>query len=154
MRLGNGCRPAVSRLRERLTEVQAAEEDDRRRAAYEEARAERDELATELARVYPPLAAQLADLLGRLRASDDRIEYINAHALPRGCGPLLVAELVARELDGFVRDSVNIPRIVRRVQLPAFEYDIHAPYAWPRSSSVDAGSLVFRAISELGSRSA
>ena len=151
---GDAAEQAVSRLRERLTEVQAAEEDDRRRAAYEEARAERDELAAELARVYPPLAAQLADLLGRLRASDDRIEYMNAHALPRGCGPLLVAELVARELDSFVRELVDIPRIVRRVQLPAFEYDIHAPYAWPRSSSVDAGSLMFRAISELGSRSA
>ena len=87
-------------------------------------------------------------------ASDDRIEYMNAHALPRGCGPLLVAELVARELDSFVRELVYIPRIVRRVQLPAFEYDIHAPYAWPRSSSVDAGSLMFRAICELGSRSA
>ena len=117
-------------------------------------RAERDELANELARVYPPLAAELTDLLGRLRASDDRIEYINAHALPRECGPLLVAELMARQLEGFVQDSVNIPRIVRRAQLPAFEYDIHAPYAWPRSSSVDTGSLVFRAISELGSRSA
>ena len=142
---------AVSRLRERLTELQAAEEDDRRRAAYDEARAERDQLAGELARVYPPLAAQLADLLGRLRASDDRIEHMNANALPRGCGPLLVAELVARGLDGFVQNSVNVPRIVRRVQLPAFQYDIHAPYAWPRSSSVDAGSLMFRAISELGS---
>jgi hypothetical protein len=31
-----------------------------------------------------PLVAQLADLLGRLRTSDDRIEYMNAHALPRG----------------------------------------------------------------------
>ena len=54
--------------------------------------------------VYPPLCEQLADLLGRLRASDDRIERMNAHALPRGCGPLLVAELVARNLDGWVRD--------------------------------------------------
>ena len=60
----------------------------------------------------------------------------------------------AAMLDGFVRDSVNIPRIVGRVQLPAFEYDIHAPYAWPRSSSADAGSLMFRAMCELGSRSA
>ena len=42
--------------------------------------------------IYPPLATQLADLLGRLRASDDRIEHMNAHALPRGCAPLLVAE--------------------------------------------------------------
>ena len=151
---GDAAEQAVSQLRERLTQMQAAEEDDRRRSAYEEARAERDALAEELARVYPPLAAQLADLLGRLRTSDDRIEYLNAHALPRGCGPLLVAELVARELDAFVRDWVDIPRIVRRVQLPAFEYDAHHPYVWPRSSSVDAGSLMFRAICELGSGSA
>ena len=151
---GDAAEQAVSRLRERLTEVRAAEEDNRRRSAYEEASAERDELAAELARVYPPLAAQLADLLGRLRASDDRIEYMNAHALPRGCRPLLVAELVARGWDGFVRDSVEIPRIARRVRLPAFECDIHAPYAWPQSSSVDAGSLMFRAMCELGSRSA
>jgi hypothetical protein len=106
---GERLQATVSRLRERLTELQTAEEDNRRRAAYEEARAERDELAAELARVYPPLAAQLADLLGRLRASDDRIEHMNAHALPRGCGPLLVAELVARGLDGFVQNSVDRP---------------------------------------------
>ena len=35
---GERLQVTVSRLRERLTEVQAAEEDDRRRAAYEEAR--------------------------------------------------------------------------------------------------------------------
>ena len=138
---------AVSRLRERLTQLQAAEEDNRRRAAYEEAK-----LAEEFARVYPPLAAQLADLLGRLRASDDRIEYMNAHALPSGVERLLVAELVARGLDGFVQNAIDIPRIVRRVQLPAFQYDIHAPYAWPRSSSVDAGNLMFNAIQELYAR--
>jgi hypothetical protein len=57
-------------------------------------------------------------------------------------------------LDGFVQGSVNIPRIVRRVQLPAFQYDVHAPYAWPRSSNVQAGNLVFRAICALGARSA
>jgi hypothetical protein len=64
-----------------------------------------------------------------------------------GCHPLLVAELVARGLDSFAQNSVDIPRIVRRVQLPAFECDNHTPYAWPRSSRVDAGSLMFRAIS-------
>jgi hypothetical protein len=50
---------AVSRLRDRLTELRTADEDKRRRAAYDEARAERDELAAELARVYPPLVGQL-----------------------------------------------------------------------------------------------
>jgi hypothetical protein len=106
------------------------------------------------ARVYPPLAAQLADLLGHLRASDDRLNHMNARALPRGCEPLKVAELVARGLDGWAQNWIDIPRIVSRVQLPAFEYDPHHTYVWPRSSSVDAGSLMFRAISELGSRSA
>jgi hypothetical protein len=91
---------------------------------------------------------------GRVRASDDRIEYMKTYALPCGCRHLLVAELVARGLDSFVQNLVDIPRIVYRVQLPAFEYDIHAPYTWPRSASTNAGSLVFRAISELGSRSA
>jgi hypothetical protein len=104
--------------------------------------------------IYPPLCEQLADLLGRLRANDDRIEHMNANALPRVCRPLLVAEQVARGLDGFVQSPVNVPRIVRRVQLPTFQYDIHAPYAWPRSLSVDTVNLMFRSISELGSRSA
>jgi hypothetical protein len=74
--LGDQQRPVPARQRVRVdvldaivigakAEVQSAEEDNRRRPAYEEARAERDELAAELARVYPPLAAQLADLLGR-----------------------------------------------------------------------------------------
>ena len=71
---GDAAEQAASRLRERLTQMQAGEENDRRLAAYEEARAERDELAAELARVYPPLCEQLADLLGRLRSSDDRID--------------------------------------------------------------------------------
>jgi hypothetical protein len=44
---GERLQATVSRLREWLTELQAAEEDARRRAAYEEARAERDELAAE-----------------------------------------------------------------------------------------------------------
>jgi hypothetical protein len=44
---------AAMRLRERLTKVRAGEEDDRRRKICEQAQAERDELAAELARVYP-----------------------------------------------------------------------------------------------------
>jgi len=52
---------AVRRLGERLREVKAQEEPARRRAAYEAALTERDELALELARVYPPMEAQLAD---------------------------------------------------------------------------------------------
>jgi hypothetical protein len=62
---GERLQATATRLRDRLTELQDAAEDARRRAAYAESAAERDALAEELARVYPKLAAQLADLLGR-----------------------------------------------------------------------------------------
>jgi hypothetical protein len=77
-----------------------------------------------------------------------------AHERARAAARVRAASWVARNLDGWVRNSVDIPRIARRVQLPAFECDAHHPYVWPRSSSVDAGNLMFRAISELSSRSA
>jgi hypothetical protein len=124
---------ATTRLRERLQEVRAQEEDYRRRLAYEEAKAERDQLAAELARVYPPMEAQLADLLARIKASDERIERINDRGLPSGAERLLVAELVARGLRGFVENSVDVTRITNQVRLPAFRYSQFEPFAWPRS---------------------
>lgn len=44
---------AVTKLGERLRELKAKEEDQRRWLAYEKARAERDKLATELKDLYP-----------------------------------------------------------------------------------------------------
>jgi hypothetical protein len=46
---------------------------------------------------------------------------------------LLVAELIARGLEGFVKNSVRTPRITEELCLPAFEHSAHQPYAWPRS---------------------
>jgi hypothetical protein len=124
---------AVTKLRERLKAVKAQEENDRRQVAYAKASAVRDELAVELARVYPPLAAQLADLMARIFASDREIEHINARALPAEAERLLVAELVARGLRGFVENSVEAVRITRDLRLPAFRFDRTEPYAWPRA---------------------
>ena len=126
---------AVTKLRERLEQVSALEEkeDRRRQPAYDNAKAERDKLAKELARVYPAFEAQLADLLQRIEANDRQIEYINGHALPRGASPLLGAELVARGLGGFADGMSNVPRITQDLRLPAFEYSKFDPYAWPRS---------------------
>ena len=45
----------MPRLQERLKDLRAAEEDARRWVAYNKAKAERDKLAEELARVYPPI---------------------------------------------------------------------------------------------------
>jgi hypothetical protein len=123
---------AVTRLRERLVEVRAEEEDNRRRLAYEKAKAERDKLAAELKSMYPPIAAQLPELLARIAENDREIEHINASALPSGAERLLVAELVARRLSGFVENWVNIPRITTQLRLPAFQYSGQSLYAWPR----------------------
>jgi chromosome segregation ATPase len=89
---------AVTRLRDRLQELVAQEEDQQRLVAYKKAKAARDKLADELRATYPAIEAQLRDLLPRLAANDREIERINAHALPRTGGRLLVAELVARGL--------------------------------------------------------
>jgi hypothetical protein len=45
---------------------------------------ERDMLAAELAAVYPGLAAQVADIVARIAASDAVIEGINRKQLPDG----------------------------------------------------------------------
>ena len=123
---------AVTRLRERLEQVKAQEEDQRRQLVYDRVKAERDKLAAELAEIYPAFANKLADLLPRIAANDREVEYINGHALPSGAGRLLVAELVARNLEGFGKNFIRTPRITEELCLPTFEYSAHHPYAWPR----------------------
>jgi hypothetical protein len=59
----------------------------------------------------------LRQFLPRIAANDREIEYINAHALPRDGERLLVAELIARRLRGFVESGVQIPRITEQSPL-------------------------------------
>jgi hypothetical protein len=124
---------AVTLLRERLQQVKALEEDQRRQLVYDRVKTERDRLAAELADIYPGFARALGDLLPRIAANDREVEYINNHARPSGAQRLLVAELVARGLEGFVNNSIQTPRITEELRLPAFEYSPHDRYAWPRS---------------------
>jgi hypothetical protein len=72
---------AVRRLGERLREVRRQEDQARHRTAYDAARAERDELVAELACTYPTVAAQLADLIARIAASDALLERVNRKRL-------------------------------------------------------------------------
>ena len=89
---------ALGKLRERLAELKDQEENARRQVAYDKAEAVRDELAKELADLYPAFAQKLAELLARVVVNDREIDYINNHALPKGADRLLVAELKARGL--------------------------------------------------------
>jgi hypothetical protein len=126
---------AVPRLQERLKELRDSEEDARRWVAYERAKAERDRLVEELARVYPPIADQFADLVARLAANDAQLAIANRQARPAGAEHLRSAEELARDLTrGFGLLGTEIPRITRDLKLPAFKYEGYSQaFAWPRS---------------------
>jgi hypothetical protein len=109
--------------------VKDQEENARRQVAYDKAEAVRDGLAGELADLYPAFAQKLAELLPRIAANDRMIEYINAHALPSGAERLLVAELKARGLPGWVVNSMEAPRITDRLCLPPWQP--RSNYLWP-----------------------
>ncbi len=114
---------AVRRLGERLKDLQHQEERARRRAERERAEAERDKLATELAEVYPPLVEKLADLAGRIAANDAEIARLRL-----GADGVVGAEVKARGVLGFGSSTTRITEMLR---LPAFKFEVHAPYAWP-----------------------
>jgi hypothetical protein len=120
---------ATGRLRERLAELKDQEENARRQVAYDKAKAVRDELAKELADIYPAFAGKLADLLSRVVINDGEIDYINNQALPRGADRLLVAELKARGLSGWVVNNVEMPRITDQLRLPPWQQ--RSSYLWP-----------------------
>jgi hypothetical protein len=123
-------RVAVELLGERQKQLEADEEDARRRERYEQLERERNRLASELRDLYPPFALAFADLMLRVEACDHELAVIS-RALPRGRGPLLGAELVARGLLGYVNNSVTTPRLSETVVLP--EWAGGGRYSWPPS---------------------
>ena len=66
---------ALGKLRERLAELKDQEENARRQVAYDKAKAVRDELAKELADLYPAFAQRLAELLARVAINDARSRF-------------------------------------------------------------------------------
>ena len=120
---------ALGKLRERLAQLKDQEENARRQVAYDKAEAVRDELADELADLYPAFAQKLAELLVRVTVNDREIDRINDHALPKGADRLLVAELKARGLPGWVVNSVEAPRITDQLCLPPWQP--RSSHQWP-----------------------
>ena len=119
---------ALGKLRERLAQLKDQEENARRQVAYDKAEAVRDELAKELADLYPAFAQKLVELLARVVINDGEIDYINNHALPKGADRLLVAELKARGLP-WVVNNVETPRITNQLCLPPWQP--RSNYLWP-----------------------
>ena len=79
---------------------------------------------------YPAFALKLAALLTRIAANDQAIAHVNSHAKPNGLPPLLSAELVARELAGFVNRGFATPRLLEEVRFP-FAASANERYLWP-----------------------
>jgi hypothetical protein len=119
---------ALGKLRERLAELKAQEENVRRQMAHDQAEAVRDGLAKELADIYPTFAQKLAELLSRVVINDREIEHIN-NALPNGADRLLDAELKARGLSGWFVNSIEAPRITNQLCLPPWQP--RSSYLWP-----------------------
>jgi len=128
----NGCKRAVSRLRDRLKEVRGQEENQRRQIAYERVKTERDKLAAELKASYPSMESRLGELIAKIEENDREIEFVNGHALPSGAERLRSAELIARGIEAWRVNSTDVVRITRELCLPAFKHHPHQPYAWPR----------------------
>ena len=63
---------AFGKLRERLAQLKDEEENARRQVVYDKAEAVRDELANELADLYPAFAEKLVELLARVVVNDRR----------------------------------------------------------------------------------
>jgi len=124
---------AVTKLKDRLQQLKAQETNEKRWQAYEAVKAERDKLSAELKEIYPTFTARLADLLARIQANDREVDRINLRARPDGAEWLRSVELVARELSGWNDGTATVPRLVRDLRLPAFEYDRHVLNVWPRS---------------------
>lgn len=108
-------RALLSRLWERLDEIEAAEKAARWEADYAAIEAKRDALANELAEMYPNLTAQLCDMFQRAKAIDQECSRINGEAPAGEHRRLLGVELTARGLESFTRSN---PSLMDAVKLP------------------------------------
>ena len=116
----------LSRLRERLDDIETAEKAARWKADYAAIEAKRDALASEFAEMYPRLTAQLCDLFKRAKAIDEECARINGEALSGEHRRLLGVELTALNLGSFTRSN---PSLMDAVKLP--EWANSDRMVWP-----------------------
>jgi hypothetical protein len=116
----------LSRLEARHQQIAATERIARWEADYECVKAERDQLATELAETCPQVVAKLVDLLNRMACCERECERIASTAPSGERRRLLGPELHAKGLSHFTRDT---PSFTRDLRLP--EWEQPAATAWP-----------------------
>ena len=116
----------LSRLRQRLADVSAAEHSAQREADYEAVKTKRDALAREFVEFYPDLVRRFIDFAHRTAAVDNECARFNSAALAGEHRRLLGVELTARKLESF---SGYEPSIIEAVKLP--DWTNSGRMAWP-----------------------
>ena len=116
----------LSRLRQRLADVSAAEYSAQREADFEAVKAKRDALAREFIEFYPDFVSRFVDFALRTAAVDDECARFNGAALAGEHRRLLGVELTARQLESF---SGYEPSIIEAVGLP--DWAQSGQMAWP-----------------------
>jgi hypothetical protein len=116
----------LSRVRQRLDELEAAEYAAQWLADYEAVEAKRNAIAKEMAGLYPSFATKLCDLFQRVEAVDQECRRVSGEAPTGEHRRLSGVELTARNLDSF---SGSHPSIMKVLQLP--DWTSSDRLAWP-----------------------
>lgn len=103
-----------------------------KRAAFDAARAEHDELVVDLRREWPELQARMITLLRRIQSSDARVEQANT----LGVGRLESAEADARGVPAIFRDAVSPIARLTAIRFPNFT---GSGLAWPKPLATFSG---------------
>lgn len=125
----------VDGTRERLREVQARDKQERRRAAYDAAKAASDEAAKRLAREYPEIGRRFRALLRAVLEAEVAVEAANA-SLPDGSEPLASPEMMARATGSLPQQVVS----ERTVSLWCDEAYPTQPYALEMQDKIKVAS--------------
>jgi hypothetical protein len=119
----------LPRLRERRNEVEHQEKLAAWTADFEQVQTKRDVLAKELRERYPVLAAELVNLMVRIKEVDAEVRRVALSAPLGAKGRLHEVELTARGIDRLSPPDVEIARELR---LPNFSRADNEPVlAWP-----------------------
>jgi len=111
-------RTLLPRLQAKAREVEAEEDRQEWLIDFRALAEERNALAKELRETYPAAVATLVSLFARVADLDHRLSALHGSRPSGAKGTLLGAELVARDLDEFSRDT---PSLTRELRLPDWQ---------------------------------
>ncbi len=104
----NRLRTLVSKLEARYEEVLYQEQAAAWLSEHDTLRCERDALSEELRTVYPDIVSKIIDLFARMTANNEALSALHRARPPGVKQHLLSAELHARRLDSFSRDTPSL----------------------------------------------